>query len=69
MIRRIKKVKLLKDVPGATAGTEIKIHNSGILTGEGTYLRGANVGGKFYYEGEFGDYLDFFEIEYVDGKP
>jgi hypothetical protein len=69
MIRRIEKVTLLKDMPGKKAGSEIKIHNSSIKTGEGTCLRGANVGSKFYYEGEFKDYLDFFEIKYIDGKP
>ena len=69
MINRVKKVKLLKDVPGANAGTEIEIHSSGVLTGEGTYLRGANVGTHFYWEGEFEKHPDFFEIEYVEKKP
>ena len=58
----IEKVILLKDMPGSEKGTEIKVYEVNVLNGEGIKLRGASVGGKFYWDNEFGEHPDFFKI-------
>ena len=62
MEKRVEKIKLLKDVPGAKAGDEINVFETGVMNGEGVQLRGANIGGKFYWYSELPKYPDFFEL-------
>jgi len=62
MKKRVEKVKLLKDVPGAKAGDVCEVFDTSVINGEGKKLRGANIGGKFYWDSEFPLYPYFFEL-------
>lgn len=65
MKRKILKVKVIKDLPGAPEGSEFKVAGCGVIHGElGVELRGSNIGSKFYYSSEFEKYPDFFECVY-----
>ena len=64
-MKKISKVKVIKDMPGAPEGSEFKVRGCGVIHGgTGTELRGANIGKKFYYSSEFESYPDFFFLFY-----
>jgi hypothetical protein len=62
MKKRIEKIILLKDMPGADKGSEISLYEVNVKNGEGSCLRGATIGKKFYWDSQFVEYPDFFRV-------
>jgi hypothetical protein len=60
----MKKIEIIKDVPGANIGDIFEIHEeSTIKTGTNQkFVRGCSINGKYWFDDEILKYPEFFKV-------